>query len=389
MKLIVSTIGTSLLTNQLKPEERSAGLLKKLNDTANYQRDEISKEQWESQPLWTKIMELKQRAETILKGKEVKDKRRASAELNSLLGIYEDQIKEGEKDTQILITTDTGQGKLCGQIIEKFLRNQGINNVQLPSLKNFSTKDTRSFTGGIKELIKWCDETLPGYQQSRYEIIFNLVGGFKSIQAYMEIIGMFYANEIVYIFEAEGAQLIKIPRLPIEIKSDDIYDKYAVQFGLMNQGYRYSPNAQDIVGIPELMIETTDQQKVTISGWGTLLWNRSKRKILSGQLLNFPRLRYEKTFQRDFQNIGDPKEKIKLQETMAKVSKILVESNGNTQALTKGGIQYSPLEGKHTPDGNPIYHFRVSDFFRVSCAVADGVLNLRKYGAHDYVNNNP
>jgi hypothetical protein len=59
-------------------------------------------------------------------------------------------------------------------------------------------------------VIRWCQDTLPGYRESGYHIVFNLTGGFKSIQGWMQTLGMFYADEIVYIFET-GKELLPGP----------------------------------------------------------------------------------------------------------------------------------------------------------------------------------
>ncbi|MBK8043622.1 MAG: hypothetical protein IPK21_13770 [Haliscomenobacter sp.] len=79
----------------------------------------------------------------------------------------------------------------------------------------------------IKDLLKWCDETLPGYRTAGYEIIFNLTGGFKSLQGYLNTIGMFYADRIVYIFES-GQEVIAIPKLPVKLEMGIFYEQASI-----------------------------------------------------------------------------------------------------------------------------------------------------------------
>ena len=70
---------------------------------------------------------------------------------------------------------------------------------------------------------------------------------------------------------------------------------------------------------------------------------------------------------------------------MAKVSRLLVESDGDTSIVKKhGGVQYD----KYTNKGN-IDHFRVTQGLRVSCTTANGNLLLHRYGKEPDVNDNP
>ena len=96
--------------------------------------------------------------------------------------------------------------------------------------------------------------------------------------------------------------------------------------------------------------------------------------------MNFPRLEYRDTFLRDYNQIKVLQERIKLQESLAKVSRILKESNGDTTELTQTGLKYSPYEGVSDID-----HFRINSSLRVSCQIIDGNLSLRYYGTHDRV----
>ena len=83
-------------------------------------------------------------------------------------------------------------------------------------------------------------------------------------------------------------------------------------------------------------------------------------------------------------------DKISLQETLAKVSKILLESNFKIAELKRdGGLQYENYNNKKDENDNPVGHFRITQGDRVSCVVKDKHLYLRKFGRHDFINNNP
>jgi hypothetical protein len=54
-----------------------------------------------------------------------------------------------------------------------------------------------------------------------------------------------------------------------------------------------------------------------------------------------------------------------------------------------GGLQYDNYTNKRTRAGCPIGHFQITQGDWVSCTAEDGVLRLRHFGAHEYVNDNP
>ena len=122
-----------------------------------------------------------------------------------------------KEDLHILIHTDTYQGKIVAELLNDWLIEKGCKS-STKQIEDLNTKSLSDFKNGISSLISWCEGTLPDYKSSGYKIIFNLNGGFKSLQGFMQTLGMFYADELLYIFEG-GNQLLHIPRLPIELES--------------------------------------------------------------------------------------------------------------------------------------------------------------------------
>ena len=376
MRFIVSTVGTSILTNNInreKPDE-AKDWGKILGESANLKENELSDESNNV------IRTLAERAREKLSGNDVKIHRQASAELNGIYGIYGGAFPNSSKDEHYLICTDTAQGQTTGNLIKEFLERQGFAAV-IETPKRLSAKDTEAFTDGIKELIKWLEDYVQWRRDSGYEVIFNLVGGFKSLQGYMQTFGTFYADETVYIFE-RSSDLIKIPKLPIQIDTT-VIENHLTKFAMMAAGEMYP--IKELKGISETLLEKTDDH-AGISAWGLLVWNRSKSDLLVEELLTLPRLAYQTSFREDFVKDKDNKRRVKLQETLTKVAFILSKDNGATSGLsTDGGLQYN----RYTNVKGKIDHFRVDDGRRVSCQVDGGGLILRHYGTHDYVNNNP
>ncbi len=282
-----------------------------------------------------------------------------------------------------LIATDTALGRQAAEVIGAFLRENGlIVNIYVPD--DLSTATPVVFSRGMKELIRWCEDTLPGYRNSGYRVVFNLTAAFKSLQGYLNIMGMFYADEMVYIFET-GSRLLSIPPLPLEVDIG-VLREHRLELAMMAQGHIFSQ--EQVPSIPTGLLDIDEQGHASLSDWGLLIWNRIRRELLGDDLLPFPRLQYTDTFRRDFKQASSA-DRVELQEVLAKVSGLLEGYRGDTAPLKRdGGLRYDVYSGKTTKDGRPIGHFRVSQSRRVSCTVEDGALRLRRYGEHS-INDNP
>jgi putative CRISPR-associated protein (TIGR02619 family) len=371
-RFVLSTVGISLLNNFADDNT----LKKKIVQLSNAQTIPAD--------LHPNIDALCKQIPRQLDHLKVALRRQKSAELNGLYGLYENKLDKGKDDIHYLIATDTELGRRAADILKNFLEAQGLSSVQIHIPKNLSSDTPQRFSDGIKNLIYWCEETIPGYREQNYSIIFNLTGGFKSLQGYLNVVGMLYADEIVYIFESSN-HLLRIPRLPLRIDIDTL-KSFAVEMALMEHGYLYPKDK--LANMPESMLEEDDKGNVTLSNWGILIWNHMAKEVFTENLLNFPRLEYSDQFRKDFRN-ATPQEKIKIQEVLSKVSCLLEENQGNPACLKQdGGLQYDNYTSKHY-QGKPLGHFRVNDERRISCIADSGTLILRRYGAHNEVNNNP
>ena len=379
MRYIISTIGTSILTNSINGAtegdwRRILGVsanLKEENDLSDESKHVIT--------------ELTVRACKKLSENEVEAHRRASAELNGIYGIYGGTLPEQSDDQHYLICTDTFQGQTTGNLIKDFLEKQSFKaSVVIPI--GLSTKDTNSFTDGIKELIEWLESNVSWQRDSdSHKVIFNLVGGFKSLQGYMQTFGAFYADETVYIFEG-SSELIKIPRLPIQIDTS-VIEKHTLKFAMMEGDKRYYP-IEELEGIPETLlepIEDNDRVVAGLSAWGELIWNRTKSGLLSKEILSFPRLVYDQRFINDYSDLNS-QQRTDLQETLAKIAVVLEDTDGNITELNQ---KVSGLNFEKLVDYVGICTFRINQAVRVSCKITTNGLNLRRYGNHDDVYNNP
>lgn len=363
--LIISTVGTSLITNSADREQQNL-----LNEYSNSNETECPVE-------IIKLVEaLFRKALEKLYSSDNHSKRRLSAELNGILGLYDENLSGRNDDFHFLICTDTYQGKKSAEVIKEFLVKHKIA-TEIVQPRKLSTKNKDDFSDGIKELLKWFDETIYGYKKTGYQVIFNLTGGFKSLQGYLNTIAMFYADKIIYIFESEQAELIEIPRLPIRIDNEP-FKKNKLKLLLLNANKVYEKN--EFLDFPESAFDTIDN-KLILSVWGEVIWNKLKYDLFD-ELPELPFIIYHSSFKDLFGKERDKKLKVKILETLAKVSVILEESNGNTQNLSKGGIQFSPLESKKF-EGQQLYHFRLDLGIRINCIKKENKLLLTEFGTHD------
>jgi putative CRISPR-associated protein (TIGR02619 family) len=362
-RVIVSTVGTSLLTGQIDRQQESAWF-KILSEYANHQLADTPTETVD------KIQILSQRAKEKLQSGSLAAVRKASAELNGICGIYQEDFNQGKSDIHYLISTDTAQGQATANIIREYLITQGVVNVNIPSPNGLSTATTQTFSGGIDGVIEFLEKEVKPLRD-RYEIVFNLTGSFKSLQGYMNTLGMFYADRIVYIFEGANSELITIPRLPISIDQSQLVP-HAVTMALLAKGDGVGDN--EVQGLPEGLIAEVDGRYI-LSNWGNLMWKRGKDDLLGDRLLDFPGLVYGDRFRADFKG-GTAADRVVLQETLARVSYLFTTGGNSTKQLVGGGLQYSPLVSKG------VDHFRVNLSLRVTCGVKDGRLVLYRYGSH-------
>ena len=451
MRFVVSTIGTSILTNSID-RTTEGDWHRILADSANLKENELLDDPKKV------IGELAERAREKLSGNDVGTHRRASAELNGIYGIYGGTLPEQNADQHYLICTDTFQGQITGNLIKAFLQGKGFE-IDIFVPPSLSTKDTNSFTDGTKELITWLEDNVPRQRDSGYQVIFNLVGGFKSLQGYMQTFGAFYADETVYIFE-RSSDLIKIPRLPIQIDTTEI-QQYRAQFAMMEaEALCQTTKVTGVDNISKTLLYIMEDNStiyVGLSAWGMLIWNRTKEDLLENDISmiqdNLPKSaqtqlalmdagkQYPKTeIDRDIPDAllesvyvnGVLCAKLSVwgksvwnkakRDLLGRKNRLLPfprlqyqdafiddfeNRNTNDQRCklqeTLGKVaylldKYSGNTAELNADGGLQYnrynntdidHFRVNGGRRVSCRAQGGNLILRHCGAHDYVNDNP
>lgn len=372
-RYVLSSVGTSLLTNDAGS---LAGLLR---ETANRTEDELSAEQ--RQAIDARLLAV---ADTLAAA-DVPRQRRLSAELNGLYGLYQGDLGRGRDDLHFLLATDTYQGRAAADLLADRLRAAGVAGVEVVVPAGLSTRSQAAFEGGIRKLIRWCQETLAPCRDARCPVTFNLVGSFKSLQGYLNTIGMFYADEILYIFEDPAASLLRIPRLPVRLDTS-VFTRHRTLCALLAEEYTVAVAA--FAGWPEALWEETGDGNGWLSTWGQLVWDQASDELLADALLDdLPRLDVTGSFRKDFEaRSGNRRERIELNRVLARVAVLLEQSGGDTAPLKRdGALQYDNYAGKHAGIG----HFRVNNRgWRATCTSGGGRLLLRRFGPHE-INDTP
>lgn len=361
MRFFVHTVGTSLLGNCLTDKRAILNQMTNIKDHTS-----LSNEQ--------KAVLEQLNAFDI----SSQNRKKVSAELNAFYTYHEKYQSNKTTDIHYLIHTDTITGELSAKYVKKMMEDDDYKQVNLVKIDGLNTQDTLQFNQGIKNLFHWLNENMPT-SNSHTEIIFNLTGGFKSLQGYMNTAGMLYADKIIYIFET-NADLVEIDKLPIVLDKQTI-ESNAKNFLLAEvMGTVEAKFLEHIIPIYKQEIDDVAE----LSPIGLLAWLEFKKEILEQNLLSFDSLEYQPSFKDDFKD--KKRDVVKLQEVLAKVSYLWQQNNGNIAVLkSDGGLQYENFKGKNADIG----HFRVTQETRVSCVIRDGKLVLRHFGEHDYVNDNP
>jgi len=188
---------------------------------------------------------------------------KSSAELNTLISYYGDlSAARGEF---YFLHTDTYFGKCVAEFYASFLKKRFGAECQAKRVPGLRTDSYENFNRGLSAL--YSDEFLKLYKNPSGKVIFVLSGGFKSWSGYMQSIGMFYADEILYQFES-GAHLVSIPKIPVKLDLNEKAEK----------GLRLIEKEKDIPAeikkeIPAVAFED-DGGKLKLTNMGKLLLDR-------------------------------------------------------------------------------------------------------------------
>ncbi len=331
-RLILSPCGTSLLTNGV-PEELRKLVFKHANAPKPVSGAEGD--------LLTRHLEAR-RAE--FPGLSPPEAARLSAEINGLYRLYAGHFAKGQKDTHLLLATDTWLGKETAQMVKAWLKQQGIGDVQVwDDIGGLRTDSLENFHCAVADLVRRLHETLPGYAQGGYRIIFNLTGGFKSIQGVLQTLAQFYADEAVYIFET-SSELLRIPKLPVVLDILPSIKRHLKVWRRLALGLPV--NLGECRKLPDSFLLNIGGE-VVLSPWGELIWQQGKRQVYEERFWEPPSdlIEWNEKFEKDVNRLP-PDRRYEINKRMDELAEHLERpDHPNPKSLNCKTLEGKPISG--------------------------------------------
>lgn len=324
---ILSTCGTSLFTNGISNELRS-----EFSQYAN-------KKDWSEIPQ-DAVLRLQQYAE-LQKQKllqaDLSLVKKLSAELNSLLSWQKDQ-RFDQRDMHVLLATDTVLGQTTATMIQEWLKARG-NNAVIMSASGLNTASLQSFRESLSELTANLIEQVTSFKESGYHIIFNLAGGFKSLNGFLQAFSTIYADETFYIFES-SSEVLSIPKLPFRLDAEQIIKENLHIFRRL--AYQLPVNKTEAYAIPETLLFSIGSD-IILSEWGELLWQSSYKDLYKTQLL--PSISERIVFDKLFENSTKELDPLILKIVNDRIAELAVYVEGDCRSALKS-VDPKPLQEK-------------------------------------------
>lgn len=270
--LIVSTCGTSIFSGNADADIRTV-LVQFANakTVADISPDVLPRLQ----------AHIQQRSAELMQVTSLHTLTERSAELACLVAFYGNALRG--KDHHILLATDTWLSEQAAQTLACILQHYG-HSTEVKRCTDLRTDDLGAYRAALSELVRWAYQDLKGYRAGGHRIIFNLTGGFKAVQGFMQTLGALLADECVYSFE-RSAELIRIPRLPVEMRPESYVIDNLTAFRRMSLGLNVMQS--QALSVPELLLLTVDDQ-VALSEWGELVWGGVRESIYGAMLRPSP-----------------------------------------------------------------------------------------------------
>jgi len=339
---ILTSCGLSILTNLQKELNFSENIY----NYSNYLEKEFSRETKEK---FDKFIE---NVKEKLLEFDVPKLKKISAELNALINFYQNDIKNFPKrDFYYFLHTDTYLGKKVAEILINLFKNKGIENVKPITAKDLKTSSFEEFQIALSDLVRNLIDEIKTYKSKKYKIIFNLTGGFKSINSFLQTVASLHADESIYIFET-SENLLRIPRLPIKIE-ESIFKENLNIFRMLDLGIYKDNLKKEIDKLPEIVYLKIDND-FSLSPWGELIWQNIKEEVYKERLVEpiSKRIEISTQLKGQFKSLN-PSERLQLNKKIDDFE-IYIETNKNWNK----SLGFHELKGKISKT----YQYEISPF---------------------------
>ncbi|MBN2835287.1 MAG: hypothetical protein JXR48_10000 [Candidatus Delongbacteria bacterium] len=268
MKKIITTVGTSLLTNALGNN---------LSQNINYQRTK-SLRYIDFETRKSQIDSIEKDLNNFIKREE----EGLSAEINSLIKIAQ-EFKE--PCDVYLIATDTILSPLCAEYIQKWFekfQKPFISKIHFRKSKEFiiedlQIKEKEAFEKkGLTNLFNRINCIAANYWDN---IVFNITGGYKALIPYMTIAAQINNLPVFYNFQEnnnERFDLLRIPNIPINVDFS-LFDKYwseidqVTKTGIRIRSHQFEKDLNSILEV--------EGENMMLSSLGSVLWENYRSKF--------------------------------------------------------------------------------------------------------------
>ncbi|MCL0053040.1 putative CRISPR-associated protein [Dehalococcoidales bacterium] len=226
MKVVISIVGTSLISNKLNQYIRSGESLPP--EFTNC----LDKEKWvnllprERKDLRSIVSAIRPDAEeelvTFLQLPSRFNPISASAETHSLKLLIDKLIDEESNLSKVLqqlklyfIVSNTPAGRACARALMQFYRNIMKVNVANLEIIEKLTGDPKVFQQGITEMIDRLIKLITEERNKGNEVFLNATGGFKPESAYATVCGLLNQVNVCYVHEDFEGELCWLPSIPV------------------------------------------------------------------------------------------------------------------------------------------------------------------------------
>jgi putative CRISPR-associated protein (TIGR02619 family) len=328
-RLIISTCGTSLLTNHAAD---AAAVLRRTATSAEIDLDTAERRELDEHIAGCRARLLAADANVAAN---------LSAELRALFMNGDLGPERRGQDHHVLISNDTFQGRQVAEMLRNWLEQRHIA-VEQVDVAGLAPTRYQDFRVALGDLARVSMELIERHRKTGRRIIFNLNGGFKAVQGFMQTLGCHCADECIYVFES-GREIMRVPRLPMVLDPDGVVGRYLPQFRAMAAG-RPLPSVQT-AGIPETLLFELDGQAI-LSEWGEIVWHNARDRHYGKHLLPPPDagIAYSKRFTGEAERLP-PDRLIQLNRQIDALAAHFRRKAWNPKSLSFKPLQGNPIKG--------------------------------------------
>jgi len=253
-RLLICTVGTSLLTNR---EDRPWG-------------------GWRSpQPL--------PELATVTAWLKSADRVKASAETNTLnaLGL-------AENDAVVLLHSDTPEGHFCAEALKADL-GQRCRAATLMKIEALNYQHLSFAQRGLRSLVSVAIKAIRQANEQQLEPLLCATGGFKAEIAFLNLIGVLLQIEVFYIHE-QFRELVRLPRLPLAWDAQFVV-RHRDFFEWIDVEPRQSAAVESwLAGRPELraLVQDDEDGHTYLNAAGDLLYEVAREQLALGPRVTWP-----------------------------------------------------------------------------------------------------